>query len=32
VVVLIIVMSGFDHDLKEKVFGFRSHLTISGGD
>ena len=31
-IIVISVMSGFDHDLKEKVFGFQSHLMISGGD
>jgi lipoprotein-releasing system permease protein len=30
-IIVISVMSGFDHDLKEKVFGFQAHLTISGG-
>ena len=29
-IIVISVMSGFDHDLKEKVFGFQSHLMISG--
>src|SRR5579863_5568113 len=27
-IIVISVMSGFDHDLREKVFGFNSHLTI----
>ncbi len=27
-IIVISVMSGFDHDLKEKVFGFQAHLTI----
>jgi lipoprotein-releasing system permease protein len=31
-IIVISVMSGFDHDLKEKVFGFQSHLMISGAD
>jgi lipoprotein-releasing system permease protein len=29
-IIVISVMSGFDHDLKEKIFGFQSHLMISG--
>jgi lipoprotein-releasing system permease protein len=29
-IIVISVMSGFDHDLKEKVFGFQSHIMISG--
>jgi lipoprotein-releasing system permease protein len=28
-IIVLSVMSGFDHDLKEKVFGFKSHLTIT---
>jgi lipoprotein-releasing system permease protein len=28
-IVVLSVMSGFDHDLKQKIFGFKSHLTIS---
>lgn len=28
-IIVLSVMSGFDHDLKEKIFGFKSHLTIS---
>jgi lipoprotein-releasing system permease protein len=31
-IIVISVMSGFDHDLKEDVFGFQSHLMISGAD
>ena len=31
-IIVISVMSGFDHDLREKVFGFKSHLMISGAD
>jgi lipoprotein-releasing system permease protein len=31
-IIVISVMSGFDHDLKEKIFGFQSHLMISGAD
>jgi lipoprotein-releasing system permease protein len=31
-IIVISVMSGFDHDLKEKVFGFQSHIMISGAD
>src|SRR5471032_542879 len=27
-IIVISVMSGFDRDLKEKVFGFNAHLTI----
>ncbi len=27
-IIVISVMSGFDHDLKEKIFGFQAHLTI----
>ena len=28
-IIVISVMSGFDHDLKEKIFGFQAHLTIA---
>jgi lipoprotein-releasing system permease protein len=28
-IIVISVMSGFDHDLKEKVFGFQAHITVS---
>jgi lipoprotein-releasing system permease protein len=28
-IVVLSVMSGFDHDLKEKIFGFKAHLTVS---
>lgn len=28
-IIVLSVMSGFDHDLRQKVFGFKSHLTIS---
>ncbi len=31
-IIVISVMSGFDHDLKEKFFGFQSHIMISGAD
>ena len=31
-IIVISVMSGFDHDLKEKVFGFQSHIMIASGD
>ena len=31
-IIVISVMSGFDHDLKEKVFGFQSHIMISGAN
>src|SRR5882672_1610572 len=27
-IIVISVMSGFDHDLREKVFGFNAHLKI----
>src|ERR1051326_6694827 len=27
-IIVISVMSGFDHDLKEKVFGFNAHLKV----
>ena len=29
-IIVLSVMSGFDHDLREKIFGFKSHLTITG--
>jgi lipoprotein-releasing system permease protein len=28
-IIVLSVMSGFDHDLREKIFGFKSHLTVS---
>jgi lipoprotein-releasing system permease protein len=28
-IIVISVMSGFDHDLRDKILGFNSHLTIS---
>jgi lipoprotein-releasing system permease protein len=28
-IIVLSVMSGFDHDLREKILGFKSHLTIS---
>jgi lipoprotein-releasing system permease protein len=28
-IIVLSVMSGFDHDLKEKIFGFKAHLTVS---
>ena len=28
-IIVISVMSGFDHDLREKILGFNAHLTIS---
>src|SRR5271168_3608498 len=28
-IIVISVMSGFDHDLREKILGFNPHLTIS---
>jgi lipoprotein-releasing system permease protein len=30
-IIVLSVMSGFDHDLKEKIFGFKAHLTVSTG-
>lgn len=30
-IIVLSVMSGFDHDLREKIFGFKSHLTVSTG-
>lgn len=29
-IIVISVMSGFDHDLREKVFGFNAHLKVLG--
>jgi lipoprotein-releasing system permease protein len=31
-IIVISVMSGFDHDLREKILGFNPHLTISAVD
>jgi len=31
-IIVISVMSGFDRDLKEKIFGFQAHLTIAHSD
>ncbi len=31
-IIVISVMSGFDRDLKEKIFGFQAHLTIANSD
>src|ERR1044071_4972801 len=31
-IVVLSVMSGFDHDLKEKIFGFKAHVTVSNVD
>jgi lipoprotein-releasing system permease protein len=31
-IIVISVMSGFDHDLREKILGFNSHLTIYARD
>jgi lipoprotein-releasing system permease protein len=28
-IIVLSVMSGFDHDLREKIFGFKAHLTVS---
>ena len=28
-IIVISVMSGFDHDLREKILGFNAHLTVS---
>jgi lipoprotein-releasing system permease protein len=28
-IVVLSVMTGFDHDLKQKIFGFKAHLTVS---
>src|SRR5687768_7630672 len=28
-IIVLSVMTGFDHDLKEKIFGFKAHLTVS---
>jgi len=28
-IIVLSVMSGFDHDLREKIYGFKAHLTIS---
>ena len=28
-IIVISVMSGFDHDLREKILGFTAHLTIT---
>ncbi|HUS37737.1 MAG TPA: ABC transporter permease [Verrucomicrobiae bacterium] len=28
-IVVLSVMTGFDHDLKDKIFGFKAHLTVS---
>ena len=30
-IIVISVMSGFDHDLREKILGFNAHLTVSHG-
>ena len=27
-IIVISVMSGFDHDLREKILGFNSHITV----
>ncbi len=31
-IIVLSVMSGFDHDLRQKIFGFKAHLTISSPD
>src|SRR5271155_4576556 len=28
-IIVISVMSGFDHDLREKILGFNAHLTVT---
>src|SRR5579862_2755338 len=28
-IIVISVMSGFDHDLRDKILGFNAHLTVS---
>lgn len=28
-IIVLSVMSGFDHDLRQKIFGFKAHLTVS---
>ena len=28
-IIVISVMSGFDHDLREKILGFEPHLTVT---
>ncbi|MFZ0827618.1 MAG: ABC transporter permease [Verrucomicrobiia bacterium] len=30
-IIVISVMSGFDHDLREKILGFNAHLTVTRG-
>jgi lipoprotein-releasing system permease protein len=30
-IIVISVMSGFDHDLREKILGFNAHLTVARG-
>src|SRR5271165_1145026 len=30
-IIVISVMSGFDHDLREKILGFNPHLTVGEG-
>jgi lipoprotein-releasing system permease protein len=31
-IIVISVMSGFDHDLREKILGFNAHITVSKAD
>ncbi len=31
-IIVISVMSGFDHDLREKILGFKAHLTVTQWD
>jgi len=31
-IIVISVMSGFDHDLREKILGFNAHITVSRGE
>jgi len=31
-IIVISVMTGFDHDLRDKILGFNAHLTMTEGD
>src|SRR4051812_4887196 len=31
-IIVLSVMSGFDHDLRQKIFGFKAHLTVTTGN
>jgi lipoprotein-releasing system permease protein len=31
-IIVLSVMSGFDHDLREKIFGFKAHLTLTSSN